>query len=280
MAKRTWVAVVCCLFGRLLYAAGSCDYDEAATVTDSISAGQLGEVVVQGRRSTYAQHLDKRVFNVGTDLMSASGSVSDLMRNIPSVQVDVDGNVSLRGNENVSILIDGKPSTLMNARIRADALRQIPASEIEKIEVITNPSAQYKPDGVSGIINLVMKKEKQQGLSGSIAANVGTRKRANATATVAYNTQRVNLSVSYGIRRDLYEPNITDNRVRNDSIVAYTSQSTTGIAYPLSHIIRVETDWKINGRNRLQVYGNYDRRHFIRTENIYATDRNSNQECI
>lgn len=120
------------------------------------STEQLNEVTVKGRRSTYVQRIDKRIFNVGSDLMSTSGSVSDLMRNIPSVQVDVEGNVSLRGNESVTILIDGKPSTLMNARTRADALRQIPATEIERIKVITNPSAQYKPDGVSGIINLVI----------------------------------------------------------------------------------------------------------------------------
>ena len=131
------------------------------------SSGRLGEVVVRGRRSTYVQHLGKRVFNVGTDLMSAAGLVSDLMRNIPSVQVDVEGNVSLRGSEGVSILIDGKPSVLMSARTRADALRQIPAGEVERIEVITNPSAQYKPDGVSGIINLVMKSDRRRGWSGT-----------------------------------------------------------------------------------------------------------------
>lgn len=242
------------------------------------SSEQLDEVVVQGRRSTYVMRIDKRVFNVGTDLMSTSGSVSDLMRNIPSVQVDVEGNVSLRGSENVSILIDGKPSTLMNARTRADALRQIPASEIERIEVITNPSAQYKPDGVSGIINLVMKKEKQKGWSGNVAANVGTGGRRNATLSIAYNTGDVTLSASYGIRRDLYKPRITDERIRNDSTLVYTSQLTTGLAHPLSHIVRAGVDWKINTHNRLQVNGNYTREHFIRTENIYTTDRNAGQD--
>lgn len=240
------------------------------------SSGRLGEVVVRGRRSTYVQHLGKRVFNVGTDLMSAAGSVSDLMRNIPSVQVDVDGNVSLRGSESVNIQIDGKPSALMSARTRADALRQIPAGEVERIEVITNPSAQYKPDGVSGIINLVMKSDRRRGWSGSVAANAGTLGRANATASVAYGTGRVNLTAAYGIRRDLYEPRITDDRSRSDSLQAYTSQLTTGTAHPLSHTARAGVDWKATGRDRLRLSGSYTRRHFIRTESIVATDMDAN----
>lgn len=240
------------------------------------SSGRLGEVVVRGRRSTYVQHLGKRVFNVGTDLMSAAGLVSDLMRNIPSVQVDVEGNVSLRGSEGVSILIDGKPSVLMSARTRADALRQIPAGEVERIEVITNPSAQYKPDGVSGIINLVMKSDRRRGWSGSVAANAGTLGRANATASVAYGTGRVNLTAAYGIRRDLYEPRITDDRSRSDSLQAYTSQLTTGTAHPLSHTARAGVDWKATGRDRLRLSGSYTRRHFIRTESIVATDMDAN----
>lgn len=244
----------------------------------SPSSEQLDEVVVQGRRSTYSLHLDKRVFNVGTDLASTSGSVSDLMRNIPSVQVDVEGHVSLRGSENVNILIDGKPSTLMNARTRADALRQIPASEIERIEVITNPSAAYKPDGVSGIINLILRKEKQKGWSGNVSANVGTGGRRNATLSAAYNAGNVTLSASYGIRRDLYEPHISDNRTKNDSTLAYTSQLTTGRAHPVSHIVRAGVDWKIDSSNHLQVNGNYTHEHFIRTEDIYTSDRNAQQD--
>ncbi len=242
------------------------------------SSEQLDEVVVQGRRSNYSLHLDKRVFNVGADLASTSGSVSDLMRNVPSVQVDVEGNVSLRGSESVNILIDGKPSTLMNVRTRTDALRQIPASEIDRIEVITNPSAQYKPDVMSGIINLIMKKEKQKGWSGNVSANVGTGGRRNATLSIAYNTGNITVSASYGIRRDLYEPNIADNLTKNDSILAYISQLTTGKAHPVSHIVRAGVDWKISHNDRLQLNGNHTREHFIRTENIYTTNRNAQQD--
>ena len=115
----------------------------------------LSEVVVEGRKSTFSAKLDRKVFNVEQDLMSSAGSASDLMQNIPSVDVDLDGKVSLRGNDNVTILINGKPSAAMGDKTRGDALSQLSTSSIERIEVITNPSAQYKPDGTSGIINIV-----------------------------------------------------------------------------------------------------------------------------
>lgn len=232
------------------------------------SAQILNEVVVKGRKSTYVQNIDKRVFNVGQDLMSASGSASDLMQNIPSVQVDVEGNVSLRGNENVEILINGKPSTMMSARTRADVLQQLPANDIERVEVITNPSAQYKPDGVSGIINIVMKKQRTVGVNGNIIANVGSGGRTNASTSVNYNTGRVNLFANYGIRYDYRNRTTMDDRIRNDGSLSYISQLTDSKARPLSHIIRAGMDWNINSDNSLQISGGYNHRSFIRTENI------------
>ena len=134
-------------------------------------AGQmLNQVEVVGQRSTFVNSIDRKTFNVGQDLMSKSGSVSDLMQNIPSVQVDMDGNVSLRGSENVTILIDGKPSAMMKIN-RAAVLQQMSAGNVEKIEIITNPSAKYKPDGTSGIINIVMKKDRNLGFNGNVTAN-------------------------------------------------------------------------------------------------------------
>ncbi len=119
----------------------------------------LGDITVTAQRSTFINSIDRRTFNVGQDVMSKTGSVSELLQNVPSVQVDLDGNVSLRGSDNVMFLINGKPSTLMGTN-RAAVLQQMPASSIEKIEIITNPSAKYKPDGTSGIINIVLKKKK------------------------------------------------------------------------------------------------------------------------
>ena len=152
----------------------------------------LNEVVVAGRKSTFVPKLDRKVFNVGQDLMSSAGSASDLMQNIPSVEVDLEGTVSLRGNENVTILINGKPSALMSGRTRTDALNQLAANSIERIEVITNPSAEYKPDGVSGIINIVLKKEGKAGLNGTLTANTGSHDRYNAGVNLNYGINGVN----------------------------------------------------------------------------------------
>lgn len=227
---------------------------------------ELGEVVVAVRRPTYVQHIDKRVFNVGSDVMSQSASASELMQNIPSVQVDVDGNVSLRGNENVTILIDGKPSTLMGARTRADALRQIPANQIERIEVVNNPSAQFKPDGTSGIINIVMKqlKDHPKTIDGQLTANVGTHERINATATMNYRIGRVNLMGSYGIRQDNKQMDETDARTRFGTTTTSTLQLLHQTSRPLSHIARIGADWFIDDKNRLQWTANLNYRSFTK----------------
>ena len=146
----------------------------------------LSEVVVEGRKPTLLTKLDKKVFNVGQDLMSSAGSASDLMQDIPSVDIDIDGHVSIRGCDNVTILINGKPSASMGDKTRGDALNQLSASSIERIELITNPSAEYKPDGMGGIINIVLKNDVRQGLNGSVVANVGSHGRANTGISFNY----------------------------------------------------------------------------------------------
>ena len=121
-------------------------------------ANQLNEVIIRSEKTTVEIKLDKKVYNVGSDLMVKGGTVSDVLDNIPSVAVDVEGNISLRGNENVRVLIDGRPSNAINI---AEALRLIPADAIEKVEVITNPSARYDAEGGGGLLNIILKKGKK-----------------------------------------------------------------------------------------------------------------------
>jgi len=132
----------------------------------------LKEVIVEADKSQMELKLDKRVFNVGKDLTNKGANASDILETVPSVEVDMEGNVSLRGSENVRILIDGRPSGQLSGNL-ADALRLIPGHLIEQIEVITNPSSRYDADGEVGIINIIMKKEKQSGRSGSFNASTG-----------------------------------------------------------------------------------------------------------
>lgn len=138
----------------------------------SLDVEQLEAVEVVGERTTVELRLDKKVYNVGTDLTVKGGSVTDVLDNVPSVTVDVEGNISLRGNESVRILINGKPSALSG--LSPDALQQLPAEAIEKVEVITNPSARYDAEGTAGILNIVLKQSKTTGLNGSVNVNIGT----------------------------------------------------------------------------------------------------------
>lgn len=131
----------------------------------AIDVEQLEAVEVVGERTTVELRLDKKVYNVGSDLTVRGGSVTDVLDNVPSVTVDVEGNISLRGNESVRILINGKPSALSG--LSPDALQQLPAEAIEKVEVITNPSARYDAEGTAGILNIILKQSKTAGLNGS-----------------------------------------------------------------------------------------------------------------
>lgn len=142
------------------------------TIQMEADVAQLNEIEVVAEKSTVEIKLDKRVYNVGKDMMVKGGTVSDVLDNVPSVTVDAEGTVALRGNENVKILIDGKPSGLAGINI-ADALKLLPADAVEKVEVITNPSARYDAEGGGGIINIVLRKGKANGFNGSVMVNAG-----------------------------------------------------------------------------------------------------------
>ena len=137
----------------------------------ALDVEQLEAVEVVGERTTVELRLDKKVYNVGSDLTVKGGSVTDVLDNVPSVSVDVEGNISLRGNESVRILINGKPSALSG--LNPETLQQLPAEAIEKVEVITNPSARYDAEGTAGILNIILKQSKTAGVNGSVSLNAG-----------------------------------------------------------------------------------------------------------
>lgn len=158
-------------------------------------ATQLKEVVIRAEKTTVDIKLDKKVYNVGKDLMVKGGTVSDVLDNIPSVAVSVEGTISLRGNENVKILIDGKPSSAININ---DALRQIPADAIDKVEVITNPSARYDAEGGGGLLNIILKKGKTNGLNGTVIATGGYPANQGLSANVNFKSNNFNIFTTQG----------------------------------------------------------------------------------
>ena len=161
-------------------------------------AAVLAEVEVRAEKSQMQMSLDKKVFNVGKDLASRGGTAADILDNVPSVEVDIEGSVSLRGSENVRILVDGKPSGLVGVG-DVNGLRTIPANLIDRIEVITNPSARYEAEGMSGIINIVLRKDKKGGLNGSFDLNVGYPESFGTAINLNYRKNKVNLFANFGI---------------------------------------------------------------------------------
>ena len=157
----------------------------------SVDATQLEAIEVVGERTTVELRLDKKVYNVGQDLTVRGGSVTDVLDNVPSVTVDIEGNISLRGNESVRILINGKPSALSG--LSPQALQQLPAEAIEKVEVITNPSARYDAEGTAGILNIILKQEKTAGLNGSV--NLFAGEPANYGGALSLNLRRKKFNI-------------------------------------------------------------------------------------
>lgn len=167
------------------------------TILLSEDAETLEEVEIIAEKSTVEIRLDKKIYNVGKDMTIKGGNASDVLDNVPSVNVDAEGAVSLRGNENVRILIDGKPSALVGLS-GTDALRNLPADAIEKVEVITSPSARYDAEGTAGILNIILRKGKITGLNGSFNTTIGYPEQLGIGGNINYRTKKINLFTNLG----------------------------------------------------------------------------------
>lgn len=161
----------------------------------------LDKVEVTAQQQTFYNAIDRKVYLVGKDVVSGTGSASDLLQNVPSVQVDVEGKVSLRGDSGVAILVNGKSSAAIE-RDPAAALEALPADAIERVEVITNPSAKHRPEGTAGIINLVLKRTRTEGRSGTLRANAGNDGRYNASLSGTEPRGRLTLHGRLAARQD------------------------------------------------------------------------------
>jgi len=222
---------------------------------------KLGEVTVQGEKATVVDNLDKRVINVAKDLSSVGGTAVNVLQNVPSVTVDQGGQVSLRGTSNVTIYIDGKHTGAAGGG-RSVNLEQIPASQIESVEVITNPSAKYDAEGGGGIINIVLKKQREDGLNGTATVNVGTRDKYNTSLSLNRRKGKLNWFGSYDFRQDRYgQYNTTHQQSTVEQVSSPTGRSgrvdaTTDIVGELvqtnlSHAVRLGLDYNWNPENTI-----------------------------
>lgn len=167
------------------------------TIELSSSSIAIDAVTVTGEKSNVQYKIDKKVINVAQDINATSGTAVDILQNIPSVSVDIDGNVQLRGSGSFTVLIDGKPTALQGS----EALQSIPSTMIENIEIITNPSAKFDPNGAAGIINIILKKKKSLGLNGIANASVGTGDKYSGNFSLNYKVGKLNFTGGIEYRR-------------------------------------------------------------------------------
>lgn len=231
----------------------------------------LSEVVIEGQAPTMQLGIDRKVFNVAQSVISAGGSATDLLSDIPSLSVDMDGAVSLRGTSGVQILIDGKPSP-MGGDI-SQMLQSMPANTIERVEVITNPSSKYEADGQSGIINIVLKKNIQTGFNGMVNVSGGSYNNYNGGLNLNYRDRRFNYFGSYNYRRG---NRLGDGYNYNQSLLnnGITENSSESSRKGNSHRVKLGLDYYLNDKNTIGISGGFDTRDNNQLENIFYKYQN------
>ena len=227
----------------------------------------LSEVTVTGQKQGMQMGIDKKIFSVDQSVISEGGSATDLLQNVPSVSTDMDGNVSLRGSTGVRVLIDGKPSLIAGGNV-AQILASIPASSIESVEVITNPSAKYDAEGQSGIINIVLKKNTKLGFNGSAAITAGNRDNYNANTNLSFQNSKVNIYGNYSYRYgNRLGGGYQDIFYKSDSSrTAYTSQATRSNSLDKGHNAKAGLDYYLTPKSVISLSGGFNSRENERNE--------------
>jgi len=249
---------------------------DVGTVTLKADVTNLEEVEIVGEKQLVEYKVDRKVVNVDQQINAQGGTAVDVLERIPSIKTDLDGNVALRGSTNFTVLIDGKPSILTGS----DALNQIPSSTIDKIEIITNPSAKYDPDGTAGIINIITKKNSLKGLSGIINLSAGTSPDYTGSLTLNYRTKKT--SVSFGAdfgNRQMpgYRTGYRESYLGDT--VSYLDTYNENKMERQSFSLKAGIDYSLTDKNTIAAEGNYrvfnmSRGGTVQNENWSSTDLN------
>lgn len=219
----------------------------------------LDEVEITADKVLIEYKIDKKVVNVSQDLKSAGGTAADVLENTPSVDVDIEGNVSLRGSSNFTVLINGRPGVLQGS----DALQQLPASQIDNIEIITNPSAKYDPEGTAGIINVIMKEEKNNGLTGLFNLGAGTKHKYKADFLLNYKLGDVNLYAGADYRdADFLMERTTDREIYNGDTTYHYKTEDDRIMHRGGSSAKLGLDWYLSEKTTLGISGDYGKYEF------------------
>jgi outer membrane receptor protein involved in Fe transport len=226
----------------------------------STQAPTVKGVTVTATSGGFQSSIDRRSYDITTDLQATHGSIADALRNVPSVDVDLQGNVALRGDRSVTIMVDGKPSGMFRGPGAGQMLQSLPADQFERVEVLTNPSAAMSPEGSGGVINLITKKKRKPGHSGSVRSAIGTGGRWNTGVSGAYNNGKLTLSGDASLRHDAQFPKTIDQRTDLD---AHGDPDNLSRAVTRGHgaltiwNARVSADYNINDQNRISAEARY-----------------------
>jgi outer membrane receptor protein involved in Fe transport len=233
---------------------------DAGTIMLTSKITTTEEIEVTAEQDFMETQLDKKVFNVEKSLVSQGGTATDVLKNIPSVTVDADGNVSLRGSTNVKFLVNGKQSGLIGSD-PTNSLQQISASSIERIEVIDNPSAKYDPDGMSGIINIIMKKNDESGYNGIVTLNGGTLDKYNPSININYKNKSFNVYGSYNFRLfNMFGNNASlRQNIFGDSSFYFNQNSSQHFNF-MGNMANFGFDYFMDKKNTLSLSGTYNNR--------------------
>ena len=219
----------------------------------SISSVQMAEVDVFGELPQFIQTIDKKIFFVDQSLTVLGGTATDALKKIPSVDVDIDGNISLRGDQNVNVLIDGKPSGLTHSDRRA-MVDNIPAAMIDRVEVITNPSAKYDPDGMGGIINIILKRGQFEGMNGNTSITAGQFDQFNASGMLNFRREKFNVFSNASYRKGYRQGDGFRTFIMDYGTAADTSkQNTSRIRMPVSKTLKLGGDYYVTEKQTLSL---------------------------
>ncbi len=214
----------------------------------------IEEVEIIAEKDVIEYKIDKKVINVSKKSVAAGGTVVDALENTPSVQIDAEGNVSLRGSSNFTVLIDGKPTALKGN----DALKSIPATAVENVELITNPSAKYDPDGTSGIINIIMKKDFKTGVNGIVNASIGTGLKYNGDFTINYRKEKLNYFIGASYNNMPQNPSTEiDNEIFYNDTTHILTQTADRNHLMNNYNIKAGVDFYLDDSNTLTFSGDY-----------------------
>ncbi len=243
----------------------------AGTISLMPQSSALSEVTVTAEKSQMLVALDHKVFNVGKDLSSTGKSALEILDNIPSISVDVDGNISMRGSQDIQILVDGKPSGLYNAS-NPDALKNLPGDMIDHIEVITNPSSKYQAEGMVGIINIVLKKDQQKGVNGSLNLSAGYPQAYSGGLNVNFRRKKINFYFNYGAGYSERPGNGKSFQEFFDT----TNNNITSISRVDNN--RLRTQWSQNFRGGADLYINP--KNTLTGEFVFGLNKENNSTSV